>query len=450
MSNEPNLVPGDDGEYVTHLQERLQQLGYYQGSVDGYYGSNTETAVQQFQEAAGLEQDGQFQETTWAALEQHEQLNGGGGGGGGGDGDIGGSTEIAIGQLSEDGQWRWDGTDWQAVEDQATTDAGSGQPELQLSPDGQWQWDGSQWLPVGGATATLGFALDGETVDAGLPQPQAGPFGTADQSDRPGLKTASTASALTGFETGLADLLPEHIEILDGIVADLNAHPLLGGYVTLVGGADRRGDEGKNKELGQSRAESVRQYLVARIQDEDDKNEIRAYSLGEPTDAPDGDQPDQRRVDITINRRTIQMPKPHPTDPLPKGQQYKLPDRGTIPGPWPWPDPPFSWVQIPPLPPNKDYVTQLNEWLDRDVFNTDDLERLGGDIASIFGQDRSTVRNKLDEAFKAGKQAAVKAAVQAFVNWLKGALSTPPPGQPQGPPDPIPFPDVPQGPTIRF
>jgi hypothetical protein len=37
-------------------------------------------------------------------------------------------------QVSPDGQWRWDGQQWQAI----------AQHE---SPDGQWQWDGQQWQP---------------------------------------------------------------------------------------------------------------------------------------------------------------------------------------------------------------------------------------------------------------------------------------------------------------
>src|SRR5262245_23584508 len=143
MANEPSIAPGDSGEYVTLLQERLQRLGYYDGSVDGYYNPDTETAVQRFQEATGLEQDGHVQETTWQALDEHEAQYG--------TTADNGSADTGR-QLSEDGQWWWDGTDWQPVDAQqaadATPAADAAQPETQLSPDGQWQWDGSQWLPV--------------------------------------------------------------------------------------------------------------------------------------------------------------------------------------------------------------------------------------------------------------------------------------------------------------
>lgn len=446
MSFEPNIASGDSGDYVTNLQERLRQLGYYEGSVDGTYGPTTETAVQLFQEATGLEQDGQVQEATWQALEQHEAQHGGG------YEEPAAEADQSGRQLSEDGQWWWDGTDWKAVDGAQAADAGmiqdSGQPEVQLSPDGQYQWDGSQWLPVGGATAMVGFALDGQAgeADAGLPQPQAGPLGTADQSGHPGLKSASTANALTGFETGLADLLPEHMEILDGIVEDLMANPLNGGYVTLSGSADRRGDQAKNQTLGQQRAEVVRDYLVQRIDDEETKQAIRAYSLGAPDDGPQGDQPDLRKVDIAITRRSLQLPQPHPTDPLPQGPQYKLPERPPVL----WPaQPPYPWLPVPQVPPNPAFIPQLSRWLNQ-TLHTHDFAEAGGDIAGIFGLDPASVRNKLAEAFQSGGEAAAKAVVKGIVDWIAGALSTPAPGPHQGPPDPTPFPSVPQSPEIKF
>ena len=40
---------GSSGAAVTEIQTRLKNWGYYSGSVDGVYGSQTEAAVKYFQ-----------------------------------------------------------------------------------------------------------------------------------------------------------------------------------------------------------------------------------------------------------------------------------------------------------------------------------------------------------------------------------------------------------------
>ena len=40
------------------MQQRLADLGYYTGAVDGDFGDSTEAAFKRFQEAAGLYVDG--------------------------------------------------------------------------------------------------------------------------------------------------------------------------------------------------------------------------------------------------------------------------------------------------------------------------------------------------------------------------------------------------------
>ena len=52
------LREGDTGDSVKRLQQKLKDLGYYTGSVDGKYGSGTVTAVQSFQAVSGLTVDG--------------------------------------------------------------------------------------------------------------------------------------------------------------------------------------------------------------------------------------------------------------------------------------------------------------------------------------------------------------------------------------------------------
>ena len=73
---------GSTGETVSEIQRRLKNWGYYSGSVDGIYGSQTEKAVRYFQQKNGLSVDGQVGNQTLAALGITPKDSGGGGGGG--------------------------------------------------------------------------------------------------------------------------------------------------------------------------------------------------------------------------------------------------------------------------------------------------------------------------------------------------------------------------------
>ena len=64
----PTLKPGSRGAEVTELQATLKLLGYYGGTVDGFYGQSTVSAVSQFQQAAGLSADGVTGPATWNRL----------------------------------------------------------------------------------------------------------------------------------------------------------------------------------------------------------------------------------------------------------------------------------------------------------------------------------------------------------------------------------------------
>lgn len=56
--NLPILRLGDSGESVKELQSQLTQLGYYEGKIDGEFGTSTRLAVAKFQAAKGLSSDG--------------------------------------------------------------------------------------------------------------------------------------------------------------------------------------------------------------------------------------------------------------------------------------------------------------------------------------------------------------------------------------------------------
>ena len=49
---------GSSGSMVTQIQQKLSDWGYYSGSVDGLFGSETEEAVRYFQRKNGLTVDG--------------------------------------------------------------------------------------------------------------------------------------------------------------------------------------------------------------------------------------------------------------------------------------------------------------------------------------------------------------------------------------------------------
>lgn len=64
------LSVGDSGNTVALLQTQLASLGFYQGAIDGEFGSQTEAAVIQFQTSQGLVPDGIVGQQTIAALDR--------------------------------------------------------------------------------------------------------------------------------------------------------------------------------------------------------------------------------------------------------------------------------------------------------------------------------------------------------------------------------------------
>lgn len=59
---------GSSGTMVSNIQTTLKNLGFYKGTVDGVYGSGTETAVKAFQQKKGLTVDGKVGPATLKAL----------------------------------------------------------------------------------------------------------------------------------------------------------------------------------------------------------------------------------------------------------------------------------------------------------------------------------------------------------------------------------------------
>ena len=55
---------GASGDMVVEIQTSLKNWGYYDGAVDGIFGSGTERAVKYFQRTNGLSADGQVGDLT--------------------------------------------------------------------------------------------------------------------------------------------------------------------------------------------------------------------------------------------------------------------------------------------------------------------------------------------------------------------------------------------------
>lgn len=64
----PTLQKGSKGDDVKKLQQRLKDLNYLSGGVDGDYGNGTASAVSAFQKEAGLSETGIADEATQKAL----------------------------------------------------------------------------------------------------------------------------------------------------------------------------------------------------------------------------------------------------------------------------------------------------------------------------------------------------------------------------------------------
>lgn len=62
------LKIGDEDKYVTELQDKLSELGYFNGTTTGYFGTVTQQAVIDYQSAEGLKVDGKAGPQTLKSL----------------------------------------------------------------------------------------------------------------------------------------------------------------------------------------------------------------------------------------------------------------------------------------------------------------------------------------------------------------------------------------------
>lgn len=74
---------GSRGDYVFVVQDKLKRWGFYDGNIDGIYGTKTMQAVIRFQRKYGLKADGIVGDQTAKALGMNLPASSSGGGGGG-------------------------------------------------------------------------------------------------------------------------------------------------------------------------------------------------------------------------------------------------------------------------------------------------------------------------------------------------------------------------------
>ena len=67
MPDQPELAPGQTGEWVQYLQQSLQYVQLMTASEDGF-GSATEAAVRRLQSEAGATETGRMDQAAWDAL----------------------------------------------------------------------------------------------------------------------------------------------------------------------------------------------------------------------------------------------------------------------------------------------------------------------------------------------------------------------------------------------
>jgi len=69
----PESKPNYNQEDVVWIQQRLQDLGYYDGDIDGSVGEATRTAIEEYQLEQGVDSDG----LPTAKLREYMWRNGG-------------------------------------------------------------------------------------------------------------------------------------------------------------------------------------------------------------------------------------------------------------------------------------------------------------------------------------------------------------------------------------
>lgn len=104
-------------DWVLYAGQALREAGYLREDPTGQYDEEFAAGVAAFQADHGINEENQVGLQTWAALgveesEAHEEAP-----------VEAVAEDVQVGALSEDGHWRWDGTDWVAAQEQPAEDS---------------------------------------------------------------------------------------------------------------------------------------------------------------------------------------------------------------------------------------------------------------------------------------------------------------------------------------
>lgn len=144
-------------DWVLRAGQALRQAGYLQSDPTGTYDEEFDAALRAFQSDQGIYEEDYVGAMTWAALGIADEPAAETAGMSVADAAEVSVAETAVGQVSEDGQWKWDGSEWVPVP--------ASDQVCELSEDGLWQWNGAEWLPVSGTQPAAAVTV---AADPGL------------------------------------------------------------------------------------------------------------------------------------------------------------------------------------------------------------------------------------------------------------------------------------------
>lgn len=264
-----------------------------------------------------------------------------------------------------------------------------------------------------------------------------------------GTTVRSSATILDKFELDSDVLLPAHRKVVDKLAWSIALHVgmLAKGRATIAitGHTDRSGDEQRNQNLGQRRADNVHASLEEALRGQRVTAEQIAgwtvTSLGETApliDTPDGArEPRNRRVEVEVTIESLLPPRPTKEPDI-----FKVPQQPGLPG-----------TKSPPTPPA--VPTPSREWLEEALKRDPLLKKL-----PKWANEKVVDGLKDADELAAGKvidalpiddkeKAAMKAAIVSVLQLIKGRKFQVPIPSPYEPPSST-MPEMPKAPGEKI